>query len=283
MQKALREKENIKSISGYQLTTLLIRNGKKLNLKSSELLVFTALASYWNGKPVYPCINTLSENTALSEKAVRTAINGLIEKGYIIKSKRGKNANVYNININKVISTTECGKFDRTSAVESTAPCIKLNHDILNQQQTDAKLKPSEQKKNVVAFSSISAKKHKPITSDDVPTIIKTNKKIQNPCAYWASLSEEVKSEYRKKETEAQAAAKKIEEKKQAKNAEKERQRAEFEALKQRKQLPLTEQYTKNAAIEIVKKIHKITTNSTLANSLIDAFRLSAEELIQVQ
>ena len=55
-------------VSGYQLTTLLIRNGKKLGLKSSELLVFMALASYWNGKPVYPKINTLSDNTTLSER-----------------------------------------------------------------------------------------------------------------------------------------------------------------------------------------------------------------------
>ena len=190
-------------ITGYELTTLLLRNGKQLGLKSSELLVFTTLATYWNGEPVFPRISTLSENTTLSEKAVRTAINGLIQKGYLIKSKRGRNANIYNINVNAVKATIESGKSDRISAVNFTAPCIKSNHEKLNNEQQHNEPEPQKAKSNVVAFSSKSSnRKHRTITLADVPNFIKQNKKVKNPCGYWASLSDEVREELIQKHSE---------------------------------------------------------------------------------
>lgn len=210
-------------ITGYELTTLLLRNGKQLGLKSSELLVFTTLATYWNGKPVYPRISTLSENTTLSEKAVRTAINGLIQKGYLIKSKRGRNANVYNINVNAVKSTIESSKSDRTCAVKSTAPCIKSNHKKSNkEQQQITSTEQPKQKDNVVAFSQkFSNRKHRTITLADVPDFIKQNKKVQNPCGYWASLSDEVREELIQKHTEKLEKQRKKEEIRQKREEEK--------------------------------------------------------------
>ena len=58
-----------------------------------------------------------------------------VSKGFIIKSKRSKNANVYNLNVSMVISTIQTGKSNLSSAVEFTAPCnMKLNHEKLEQQ-----------------------------------------------------------------------------------------------------------------------------------------------------
>ena len=219
-------------ISGYELTTLLIRNGKQLNLKPAELLVFTALASYWNGAPVYPKISTLADNTAQSEKTVRTALNGLIQKGYLIKSKRNKNANIYNINISAVISavntTAESGKSDRTSAVNFTAPNI-TNHEKLNKETTTCKKSEKTEPKNVVAFNKNSRKS---VTPADVPEIIKNNKKVQNPCAYWASLSDEVKKEYLEKQKKKCDTEKKIVELRKAQALKKQQEQQELERIK---------------------------------------------------
>lgn len=232
------EKQTIKAdltkvkISGYELTTLLIRNGKKLNLKPAELLVFTALASYWNGAPVYPKISTLADNTAQSEKTVRTALNGLIQKGYLIKSKRNKNANIYNINLSAVLSavntTTESGKSDRTSAVNFTAPNI-TNHEKLNKETTTCKKSEKTELKNVVVFNPNSKK---PVTPADVPEIIKNNKKVQNPCAYWASLSDEVKKEYLEKQKEKDEKTRKIVELRKIQALKKQQEQQELERIK---------------------------------------------------
>lgn len=219
-------------ISGYELTTLLIRNGKQLNLKPAELLVFTALASYWNGAPVYPKINTLAENTAQSEKTVRTALSGLIKKGYLIKSKRNKNANIYNINISAVISavntTAESGKFYRSSAVNFTAPIYRTNH-VKSNKTTTVKKSEKTEPKNVVAFNQNSRKS---VTPADVPEIIKNNKKVQNPCAYWASLNEDVKKEYLQKQKEKDEKTRKIIELKQIQVLKKQKEQEELEQIK---------------------------------------------------
>lgn len=243
-----------RNLSGYQLTTLLIRNGKKLGLKSSELLVFTALSSYWNGRPVYPKITTLSENTALSDKAVRTALNGLLEKGYIIKSKRGKNANIYNLNVNAVLSAVESGKNDRTSAVKSTAPYnMKLDHEKLEKTTNKEETKAPASQQNVVAFQKKSF--HKIVRLDDVPPIIREKKGINNPCAYWASLSAEIKNEYlekqRQKEELAAKKLKRAEEEKAAKAA----AAAELERIKN--EPPFWRTCDRAAALEHLKLFAK--------------------------
>ena len=271
-----------RNLSGYQLTTLLIRNGKKLGLKSSELLVFTALSSYWNGRPVYPKITTLSENTALSDKAVRTALNGLLEKGYIIKSKRGKNANIYNLNVNAVLLAVESGKNDRTSAVKSTAPCnMKLDHEKLEKTTTNKEeTKAPASQKNVVAFQKKSF--HKIVRLDDVPPILREKKGIDNPCAYWASLSAEVKNEYlqkqKKKEELAAKKLKRAEEEKAAKAA----AAAELERIKN--EPPFWQTCDRAAALEHLKLFAKPNLRPLLRKGyraeLIKKYNIELAELL---
>ena len=252
-------------VSGYQLTTLLIRNGKKLGLKSSELLVFMALASYWNGKPVFPKINTLSDDTTLSEKAVRTALNGLLSKGYIIKSKRGKNANVYNINVSMVISTVQTGKSDLSSAVNSTAPCnMKLNHEKLKQQHgvvvsfKESKGVEGTANKEVSSTTTLAVSE----IQNKYPLCLqrKADKgEIRNIKKYWGSLRPQIREEYweqDRKEAEKKARKERLQAEEEAKKVEERRLQAEEMAK------PLHERFSRGATIRMLynlRKFHKGT------------------------
>lgn len=280
-------------LSGYQLCTLLIRNGKRLELKSSELLVFTALASYWNGKPVYPKIKTLSDNTALSDKAVRTALNGLLEKGYIIKSKRGKNANVYNINVNAVLSTVESGKNDLSSAVNSTAPCnMKSYHEKLEQQHeavvslkefkgVDEKATKEESCTADSAFSEINFEK--------IPLCLKRKAEsgiIKNLGGYWRSLRKQIKLEYieqdRKEKEAAERKAELKRERELREAAEREEERKRQEELSK----PIQEQMTRSQALEQIRTLYKTFGKRILTGvrtgEIIRAFEISENELEEV-
>ena len=265
-------------LSGYDLTTLLIRNGKQLDLKPSELLVFTALATYWNGKPVFPRITTLSDNTNLSDKAVRNALNGLISKGYIIKSKRGKNANVYNININAVKSTVENGKSDRISTVKNTAPCMKLNHDKSNKQQP--KKPDAEQKKSDVVVSL------KKSFNQELPEQVKeylTFKGIKNPAGYWnTALKGGYADDLQTKAKEHQEAEQRKERLRQEREQAELRERAEKQKMLQDISRPLTEQWTREQAIQTIYSMRKLIRHGHkgIAQDLADAFNLDIEKII---
>lgn len=252
---------NNPKVSGYQLTTLLIRNGKKLGLKSSELLVFMALASYWNGKPVFPKINTLSDDTTLSEKAVRTALNGLLSKGYIIKSKRGKNANVYNLNVSMVISTVEIGKSNQSSAVNSTAPCnMKLNHKKLEQRHgVVVSFKDSKGVEGTATkeASSTTVSAVSETQEDKYPLCLlkKVDKgEIHNIKKYWGSLRPQIREEYweqDRKEAEAKARKERLQAEEEAKKAE-ERRLHELEMSK-----PLHERFSRGNTIRMLYNLRR--------------------------
>ena len=236
---------NNPKISGYQLLTLLSRNMGRLKLKQAEALTFMALASYWNGQPIYPKIQTLCDNTNLCDKAVRNAIKSLIEQGYLLKSKRGKNANVYNIVVSKVLSTVESGIKDRTRPVPDTAPCnMKSYHEKLDQQHEETPPASEPKKADVVSLSSFSLKK--------IPASIlakktdKNGRPIRNHAAYWNSLNDAQKREYLKNEAEA---AKRKEERKKQEEAEKQQQIEEQRQIKENANKPLSEQWSRERAI----------------------------------
>ena len=275
-------------LSGYELTTLLIRNGKRLGLKSSELLVFTALASYWNGKPVYPKIKTLEDNTALSDKAVRTALNGLIDKGYILKSKRGKNANVYNINVSAVLSNVENGKNNRLSAVISTAPMImKLNHEKLEQQRAVVSIKEFKgaeertiKEKSCTAVSVLSE-----TNLNEIPLCLRRKASkgiIRNLGGYWRSLRPAVKMEYIEQDKKEREEAERKEEARKQREAERELERKE--ELKRQEELtkPITEQMTREEAVKQIQTLYRTFGKKALTGvrtkEIIRAFEISETE-----
>ena len=259
-------------INGYELSKLLIRNGRKLDLKTSELLVFIALSSYYNGKPVFPKIKTLSDNTNLSDKAVRTALNTLIKMGYLIKAKRGNhtNSNIYNINIKAVINTVKSGKFFHAKPVNFTASCIEQTMEIKQQQ------KEKKEKKDVV----VSSYKHRTIKIDEVPDIIKMNKKVLNPCAYWASLSQEARNEYLQKQALANAAAEKKAEAKRQADLELMKQRKEAEEAKKQARKSIEEIFSREDAIcHIIRLPESFVQRSKLSKNLMKIYNITDEEL----
>ena len=268
-------------ISGYQLLTLLSRNMGRLKLKQAEALTFMALASYWNGQPIYPKIQTLCENTNLCDKAVRNAINSLIEQGYLLKSKRGKNANVYSIVVSKVLSTVESGIKDRTRPVPSTAPCnMKSYHEKLKQQHEETPPESEPKKAEVVSFSSFSLKK--------IPASIlakktdKNGRPIRNHAAYWNSLTDIQKQEYLRQEEENAAKTRKKEELKRQVQIEKQRQREEEKKLQEQLSRPLHEQWSRAQAMKHVwqtRNLHKGILKEGLTKSLVKLYNLDVTSI----
>lgn len=275
---------NNPKISGYQLLTLLSRNMGRLKLKQAEALTFMALASYWNGKPIYPKIKTLCENTNLSDKAVRNAIKSLVEQGYLLKSKRGKNANIYNIVLSTVLSTVDTGTKYRTRPVPDTAPCnMKSYHEKLEQQHEETPPESESKKADVVSLSSFSLKK--------IPASIlakktdKNDRPIRNHAAYWNSLTDAQKREYLKQEKENAAKTRKKEELKRQAQIEKQRQREEEKKLQEQLSRPLHEQWTQEQAIKhvwLTRNFHKGTLKEGLTKSLVELYSLNIQAICKM-
>jgi DNA-binding MarR family transcriptional regulator len=125
---------NNNKISAYQLTTALLRGGLgKLNLNPTATITLMYLASCYNGRAVYPRIETIAQNTGLSSSGVKKAIAELVQKGCILKSKKhnGTNANIYTLT-NKVfdsvnVSTQKEPKRDTTGTNKSTCCGLSCN------------------------------------------------------------------------------------------------------------------------------------------------------------
>lgn len=268
-------------ISGYQLLTLLSRNMGRLKLKQAEALTFMALASYWNGQPIYPKIQTLCENTNLCDKAVRNAIKSLVEQGYLLKSKRGKNANVYSIVVSKVLSTVDTGTKYRTRPVPDTAPCnMKSYHEKLEQQHEETPPESEPKKAEVVSFSSFSLKK--------IPTSIlakktdKNGKPIRNHAAYWNSFTDEQKREYLKNEAAETERKEKL--KKQAQLI-KQQKIEEEKKLQEQLSRPLHEQWTREQAIKHVwqtRNFHRGILKEGLTKSLVNLYSLDIQTICKM-
>lgn len=279
-------KECNKHLSGYDLTTLLLRGGlSKLGLNSNAKLVLTYLATCYNEKngSVYPRVKTMSEALEISERGIIRALAELTEKGCIIRSKRGRNTNIYVIT-NKVLNLanndTTKRQDDTTSNDIMSLPCHEVKqHEVKEQQQTK-EVKPV---KNVVAFSSFSSfKKYKSIKLEDVPNIIKDNKNIKNPCGYWASLDENAKNEYIEKEKQKEEIRlKKIEFEKQE-ELRKIQEQKELEEI--RKQPPFWETCNRQEAIKHLRNFKNMRQllHTGYRQMLIDKYNIDVKiEVLQ--
>ena len=144
-------------LSAYQLTTGLLRGGlSKLDLNPTATITLMYLASCYNGKAVYPRIETIAESTGLSTSGVKKAIAELVTKGCILKSKKhnGTNANIYTIT-NKVfesvsistqnVSTQKEPKRDTVGTNKSTQQVLSYNKKSDNK-KLDKKIRDTKQK-----------------------------------------------------------------------------------------------------------------------------------------
>lgn len=281
-------------LSGFDLTTLLIRGGlAQLHLNANAKQVLLYLATCYNEKNgvVFPRVRTIAEAMEISERGVIRALAELTEKGCIIRSKRKKNSNEYVITKkvlqvqtpeaqkNDVADDTTHGHDDTSSNDTMSLPMYEVKqHEVEEQQQSTGA--PEEQKKKsvVVSFSNFSSK-HKAVTLADVPEIIKQNKKVKNPCAYWASLTEEQKNEYLEKQRNKEEIRREKEKARRAEAEAKEKEKAEREAWNA---LPLNEQFSKQSAIKHVwglRMIHKGHLKPGLTKSLVELYNLDVASI----
>lgn len=214
-------KQTHKHLSGFDLTTNLIRGGlSEMNISPNTKLVLLYLATCFNQKKgvVFPKLKTIAQNIGISEISCKRAIKELLKEGCILKSKRFKNSNEY-ILTNKILETKQN---DTSKGIKMILPIEhELKQEEIKEQQPIKEEIKEPQK--VVAFSSNFNKKSGPINMAEIPDIIMENPKIKNPLAYWRSLDDTIKAEYIRKEQEAA----KLKARQEAKEKEREQQSIE--------------------------------------------------------
>ena len=273
-------------VQSYKLVAYFIRHGReKFNLSANANYVMITLLNFYNPakKFVFPKHDTIAQQTGLSVSTIKRCIIELINAHLLIKSRK-KNCNVYAFT-NAVFELFNSSQ--RTTEIVHCEPShdIKQNKEnIIKQQQPHkrGKGKQPRSKSNVVAFSS----NHRVVKIDEVPEIIRSNKKVKNPCAYWATLSDDIKADYLKKQQEKETRQKRKKEREEQERLEKLRQREEELAHKDDK--PAWELYDREKALEF---LHMFATcaeralayrklNLGCARYLLQKFDLNAHEII---
>ncbi len=287
-------------LSGYDLTTLLIRGGlSKLGLNANAKLVLTYLATCYNEKngSVYPRVKTISESLEISERGVIRALAELTDKGCIIRSKRGRNKNVYVIT-NKVLNLTSNDitvRQDDTSSNDTTSlPCHEIKqHEVKEQQLKENVVSlrnfnrgAEEQTLKASSTTAVCSKVLYDLTV--IPDIIKAKAesgKIRNLQGYWRSLRPQVKQEYWEQDTaEKLKIQQKAEIKKQA-EIQQAKELAEKQAEQAELSKPLDEQYTREQAINLVSKLYSLNRNFAfrgIAKDLVKIYEISENEIQEI-
>ena len=264
-------------VSSYELITLWLDKGFTLGISSNALQLMTVLLRFYNPnkKFVFPLQETLAERTNTSIASVKRGLNELIKVNLILK-RRTQRGNVYGFT---------GALFDLLNGSNRTVPTVQ-NEPCMNNEQNKEKLnkrtttnKEVETSSNkVVAFSSKSS--YRKVTLADVPDIIKNNKKVKDPCAYWASLDEETKQEKLKEQQEAiekkERIAKAKEEAERKKEAE--RRQREYEAS-----LPpfyMRDDFTRENAVAFVRRMPLQLRFKGMSKEIAERFNISREELL---
>lgn len=258
---------NKKHLSGYELTYKTLKNLSQFDITVTAKLVLVYLTTHYNeaknGAVVFPSVQHIADTLGTGLTATKKAIKDLIEAGLIIKSKRDKvrgNCNKYLIMPKVHNMTLKQSESEPLKQSENDRFMITSNMKLSKETTTHEKSETREPKKVVVALSSKTSKRAV-ITLDDVPSIIKDNPKVINPCAYWADLDENARQTYLKREAEVKHLQVQKAERKRAEAEEKARQ--EVEERKRREELarPMHEQYTKAQAIRVLYNMRNVARN----------------------
>ena len=269
-------------LSGYELTHATIHNLNQYDLTPTAKLVLLLLTTHYNhdlnGAVVFPSMPYIADTLGIGLTAVKQAIKDLIQEGLIIKAKRNKvrgNCNKYRLTQKVQNLTPKRSKSDLLKQSDSDRFMI-TNNMKLNKKTTTVKKSEKTEPKNVVAFSQNSKKS---VTPADVPEIIKNNKKVQNPCAYWASLDMEAKKEYLKKQKEKNEKTRKIVELRKIQALKKQREQEELERIKN--EPPFWHTCDRAQAIEHLRHFLSMPRllNSGYRLDLIRKFDISMNEL----
>lgn len=243
-------------VSGYQLTTALLRGGlARLELNNTASLVLLYLASCYNGGAIYPRISTIASNVGISEISVKRGIAELLNKQCLMKSKRhnGTNANCY-VLTNKILSMYHQ---DTNQSIKVIPTCMKLNHEKLEKQQQVVVSLENKVSKGVEGETpreasstavSVSSETHQ-FNLDEIPEIISKNKNIRNIKRYWGSLRPQVKLEYWQEQEKKDRLKREREELEWQEAEQKAKEKAEQEAYDR---LPLNEKWSYTQAVKHV-------------------------------
>ena len=269
-------------VSGYELTYSTIHNIGKYNLTATAKLVLILLTTHYNesknGNVVFPSMPYIAETLGIGLTATKKAIKDLIEQGLILKSKRNKVRG----NLNKSGLSPRL-KVQKTTAKQSENEPLKQSDSDLFMITNKEKLNKDTTNNKVVAFSSNSPKKSKTVNISDVPTIIKENKTIKNPCAYWAALSDEVKNEYLKKEQEAKEKAERIRAMKEEVERRKEEERRQAEIERNLPPFYEREDYTREQGLKFVANMPQMMWGGIIASAIMNRFNITKDELLKVK
>ena len=278
-------------LSGYELTHLTIHNLGRYDLTPTAKLVLVFLTTHYNegknGNVVFPSMPYIAETLGIGLTATKKAIKDLIDDGFILKSKRNKvrgNLNKYGLSPKlKNQKATILNGQNPTNKQSESEPFKRSESDLfmitsnkkLNKETTTTKSK-------VVVASFNSSSKTKTVKLEDVPKLIRNKKDVKNPCAYWASLSEEVKAEYLLKEKEAEEKKERIAKQKAEEEARKEEERKIAEEERNKPPFYAREEYTRVEGLEHVARLPKMFhLRSTIAKEIIARFGLTEAEIEQ--
>ena len=271
------EKHANHGISAFELTQKTLRNLNKFNLTPVAKLVLLELTTHLNetvnGSVVFPSMEYISNILGVGLTATKKAIKDLINEGLLIKSKRSKVSGNYN-------------KYLLTPKVQNPTS-EQSENELLEQSNSDRFMITNNKEQNKkqttkegVVFANFSSKKIKSVTLKDVPDIIKNNKNIKNPCAYWAVLDENAKQQYIKEQKEI-IKKEQIQKEKMLKRTQLNKEKAEREiALQIEMQKPLNEQFSYQTAYIFVKRlanINKSLIKKGIAKELIDIFNIKLD------
>lgn len=275
------------AITGFELTKIVLHNLKHFGLKPQTKTVLWVLIDCYNpknGSVVFPSMEYIATEGAMGLTSAKEGIKELINKGLIIKSKRGKirgNYNKYLLTPKVQNPTSEQPENELLKQSESDRFMIRTNKERKNKKQTTIVEDIKPIKDVVVSLKTFSSKKT--VTLDDVPEIIKNNPKVDNPCAYWASLSDEVKAEKIKEQEEKEIQIKKREERQKQKLLEEKNKKIAQQKLQEECSKPLSEQYTYDTACAFIKKLAKVEKNLVykgIAKDLTEIFNIEINKLL---
>lgn len=276
-------------LSGYELTHLTIHNLGRYDLTPTAKLVLVFLTTHYNegknGNVVFPSMPYIAETLGIGLTATKKAIKDLIEQGFILKSKRNHvrgNLNKYGLSSKLKNQKATILKGQNLTPKQSENEPFKRSESDLFMITNNKKLnkETTTTKSKVVVASFNSSSKTKTVKLEEVPKLIRNKKDVKNPCAYWASLSEEVKAEYLLKEKEAEEKKKRIEKQK----AEEERLKAEERRrAEEEKNLPpfyLRDDFSREEGLKFVSNMPPIMlSRSSMAKAIIGRFSLTTEEI----
>ena len=247
----------------FELTNYLLNNLSQFNITPAAKLVLLELSAHYNPqKPdMFTNQKTLASKIGISERSVVRAVSELFKAGLIIIECKYTNRYKFTSKIG-----WKCPQDEKFFPQETLSDIKRQNgikkDDNLSQHEQIKETK-KEQTNVIVVYSKI-------------PAIITTNKKIRNPQAYWASLSQEIKEQYMEKQRKADKSKEKIKKVQELELKQKEEQKRYDEISA----LPLEQQWTRETALNYVKKAAKCPRllKKALSAELIELFRIQPQE-----